>query len=152
MGFWDKVKDRARAVVEPNRYNATVEVFNDPHVEKLRRDYRVMEPTSSDPEYARRFKGEFRNDMARVHPEILDYEHYPSTDQHVNFRQAGPITPAGTGGAPPMCTVCGGVADHRHGKHGCCGRQGCHMKLYLNHWTYGENGVNSYMRKNWLHI
>lgn len=47
------------------------------------------------------------------------------------------------------CANCGDSPDHMHGQHGCCGRQGCHMKLFLAHTTYGEGGVNRLMQKDW---
>lgn len=51
--------------------------------------------------------------------------------------------------APNYCVNCGEYGTHMHGRHACCGRQGCHMKIYTEHWTYGEKQVGSRMEKNW---
>lgn len=47
------------------------------------------------------------------------------------------------------CVNCGNGTAHMHGKHACCGRQGCHMKIYTEHWAYGEKRVSRHMKENW---
>jgi hypothetical protein len=64
----------------------------------------------------------------------------------------GLVVGAAAGTVLASCVNCGRALRHKHGRHGCCGRLGCHYKIYTEHWTYGEKEVGRHTKENWPSI